>query len=169
MSTVTKILVVKVRPMNLFSDIRPVSEIERASSPHPWLANDFKRVMRLANTVGLVAESGGVVVGFLVYEVHLSALWLRNLAVNPVCRRMGVGRELIKRVCKEAGAKKKLSVGGIVAECNLDAQVFLRDVFEPDPGFRWERTLPNYYHNDIGLATECKEDGYEFRWYVGKK
>jgi [ribosomal protein S18]-alanine N-acetyltransferase len=152
-----QVLAVKVRVANWHRDARDIVAIEQASFSRPWSSEDFRKTLGRPNTVCLVAEAGGMAVGFLVYEVRSTSLWAINMAVQPVCRRHGVGQQLMAKVLLDASRRSKLSVGCVASEYNLEAHLFLRA-----QGFQAKRVLKGYYLNDVGAPTQTVEDGYEF-------
>ena len=73
-------------------DMPDVLRIEHGSDDHPWSEEDFLRCLRQRNCIGMVAEQGERVVGFMIYELHKAKLHILNFAVHPAFRRYGVGR-----------------------------------------------------------------------------
>src|SRR4051794_39786908 len=55
-------------------DMPEVLAIEHASFDFPWGEEEFLRVLRQRNCIGMVAEHGERVVGFMIYELHKSKL-----------------------------------------------------------------------------------------------
>ncbi len=121
---------VKIRWM-LNESMEAVTRIERASYANPWSREDFLRHLRPKTCIGVVAESHGSVVGYMVYENYRRRVYLHNLAVDPTYRRMGVGRELVGRLLKRLTQNKSDIIALEVRESNLTAQLFFRSM-----GFR---------------------------------
>ncbi len=68
-------------------DMPEVLDIERQSFEFPWSEDDFVRCLRQRNCIGMVAEHGDRVVGFMIYELHKTRLHIlefrRGAAVPP--------------------------------------------------------------------------------------
>ena len=73
-------------------DMPEVLAIEHAGFEFPWCEEEFLRVLRQRNCIGMVAELGERVVGFMIYELHKSKLNILDFAVHPEFRRQGGGR-----------------------------------------------------------------------------
>jgi len=79
-------------------DMREVLDIEQTSFEFPWLEEDFIRCLRQRNCIGMVAEHGDQVVGFMIYELHKSRLHILNFAVFDQARQRGVGQQMIDKL-----------------------------------------------------------------------
>jgi ribosomal-protein-alanine N-acetyltransferase len=90
------------------SDLEQVMAIERASFPLPWLEQHFLDEINSAVAFPLTAfDPDGRVAGYICPMQVLDEGHILNVAVDPVCRGMGVGRLLVQRVlddCRAAGA-----------------------------------------------------------------
>ena len=73
-------------------DMPSVLAIEQECFEFPWYEDDFIRCLRQRNCIGMVAEHGERVVGFMIYELHKAKLQVLNFAVAGEFRRGGVGR-----------------------------------------------------------------------------
>src|SRR3989475_11299114 len=71
-------------------DMPEVLQAEQLSFEFAWTEEDFLRCLRQRNCIGMVAEQGEKVVGFMIYELHKSKLHILNFAVHPSWRRGGV-------------------------------------------------------------------------------
>jgi ribosomal-protein-alanine N-acetyltransferase len=100
-----------------------VLHIERESFAYPWTEEDFIRVLRQRNCIGMVIESDFDVIGYMVYELHKTRLVALNLAVHPDRRRQGVGSQLVDKLISKLGSRRN-SIELEVADFNLDAQLF---------------------------------------------
>lgn len=124
-------------------DMAEVMEIEHLSFPDfPWLEDDFIRSLRQRNCIGMVAEHGAEVVGFMVYELYKSRLHLLNFAVHPKYRRMGVGHQMVGKLLNKLSTQRRSRITLEVRETNLSAQLFWRDM-----GFRAISVLRDYYED----------------------
>src|SRR5271168_1726673 len=68
-------------------DMPEVLAIEHASFEFPWCEEEFLRVLRQRNCIGMVAEYGERVVGFMIYELHKNKLHVLDFATHPEFRR----------------------------------------------------------------------------------
>jgi len=137
-------------------DMPEVLEIERQSFAAPWAEQDFLRCIGQRNCIGMVAEQGEEVVGFMVYQLHHGKLHLMDLAVHPAHRRWGIGAQMVaKLVSKLSLSHRRKRITLIVAETNLGAQLFFRA-----QGFRALRVLR-------GHLNDGAEDAYLMRYRLG--
>lgn len=154
----------KTRSTSVATRIRPIEQrdmpqvygIEAANFPYPWSDLDFVRCLRQRNCSGMVAERGGKVVGFMVYEFHCKRMHLLNLAVHAACHRQGVGSSLIRDLHSHLGNRRK----SLMLECretNVDAQMFFRAM-----GFKAIALLKDFYDD------RPDEDAYLFRLRHGE-
>lgn len=72
-------------------DMEDVLRIERSSFDNPWTDDNFLKCLRQRNCIGMVAEQDFEIVGYMIYELHKSKIHILNFAVDPICRRVGVG------------------------------------------------------------------------------
>ncbi len=92
-------------------------------SPEDFLDNEINK----SNSICMVAETGGKVVGYVFYEIRPTKLKITHLAVDIAFRRKGVGRAMISKLFSKLTEKRsKLFV--FVSEYGLDLQLFLRDL-----------------------------------------
>jgi ribosomal-protein-alanine N-acetyltransferase len=115
-----------------------VLQIERESFQGPWTEDDFLGALRNRNVIGMVAEHGGKVVGFLIFALHKAKLHILNFAVNPSWRRQGVGGQMVGKLSNYR--RKRIALE--VRETNLPALLFLRS-----QGFRAVKLLRGHYQD----------------------
>src|SRR3989338_9238219 len=84
---------VNVRQM-IRRDMPEVLQIEQKSFEYAWTEEYFLRCLRQRNCIGMVAEYGDKVVGFMIYELHKAKLHILNFAVHPSWRRLAVGTQM---------------------------------------------------------------------------
>jgi ribosomal-protein-alanine N-acetyltransferase len=106
-------------------DMLEVYEIERHGLAQ-WCEEGFLARLRKENCIGMVAEHGEKVVGFLMYELHKHHLRLTNLAVHPAWRRLGVGRQMIDKIASKLSSHRRTRLTVDVHENNLDGQLFFK-------------------------------------------
>src|ERR1700735_1319008 len=79
-------------------DMPEVLQTAQESFEYSWTEEDFLRCLRQRNCIGMVAEQGERVVGFMIYELHKAKLHILNFAVHPHYRRVGVGSQMVSNV-----------------------------------------------------------------------
>ncbi len=148
MSVLTK---VHVRWM-IQRDISEVLAIEHASFEYPWCEEDFLRVLRQWNCIGMVAERTDrldSVIGFHVYELHRDKIHVLDFAVDAKFRRHGIGTQLMEKLSGKLSAARRNRITIFLRESNLCGQLFCRQ-------FGFLAT-----HVDREHYPDTGEDGYE--------
>ncbi len=123
-------------------DMPEVLQAEQASFEYSWTEEDFLRCLRQRNCIGMVAEQGDKVVGFMIYELHKSKLHILNFAVQPSYRRLGVGLQMVTKLISKLSSHRRTRITLEVRETNLAAQLFFQH-----QGFRALRVLRAYYED----------------------
>jgi ribosomal-protein-alanine N-acetyltransferase len=123
-------------------DMPEVLQAEQESFEYSWTEEDFLRCLRQRNCIGMVAEAGEKVVGFMIYELHKSKLHILNFAVSPACRRVGIGNQMVAKLISKLSSHRRTRITLEVRETNLGAQLFFRS-----QGFRAVRVLRSYYED----------------------
>ena len=123
-------------------DMPEVLQAEQESFEFAWTEEDFLRCLRQRNCIGMVAERGEKVVGFMIYELHKSKLHIMNFAVSPSCRRVGIGQQMVAKLISKLSSHRRTRITLEVRETNLVAQLFFRT-----QGFRAVRVLRSYYED----------------------
>ena len=129
-------------------DMAEVLDIERESFEFPWYEEDFIRCLRQRNCIGMVAEHGERVVGFMIYELHKTRLHILNFAVAEAFRRCDVGRQMADKLISKLSSQRRTRITLEVRETNLPAQLFFKQL-----GFRATSVLRSYY-------DDSPEDAY---------
>jgi ribosomal-protein-alanine N-acetyltransferase len=135
-------------------DMAEVLDIERGSFEFPWYEEDFIRCLRQRNCIGMVAEHGERVVGFMIYELHKSRLHILNFSVADAFRYRDVGRQMANKLISKLSSQRRTRISLEVRETNLTAQLFFKQL-----GFRATTVLRSYYE-------DSPEDAYlmQFRY-----
>ncbi|GIW98959.1 MAG: hypothetical protein KatS3mg111_2292 [Pirellulaceae bacterium] len=133
-------------------DMPAVLEIEEASFEFPWSEEEFINCLRQRHCIGMVAEVGGEVAGFMVYELHRHRLQLINFAVSPKFRRQGVGSAMVEKLISKLSLDRRNRILLEVRETNLPAQLFFRSM-----NFRATAVLRDYYE-------DTTEDAYVMQY-----
>lgn len=131
-------------------DLMEVVDIERQSFRAPWDEAAVLRLLRRRSAIGMVAELGDRVVGFMLYEHRKDRIHLRRLAVHPAFRARGVGTQLVTKLSARLTHRRPLLTLK-VRETNAVAVAFYRA-----RGFH-ATGLDHGYYPDTG------EDAYRFQ------
>ncbi|HEV3255549.1 MAG TPA: ribosomal protein S18-alanine N-acetyltransferase [Gemmataceae bacterium] len=123
-------------------DMPEVLQTEQECFEYAWTEEDFLRCLRQRNCIGMVAEQGEKVVGFMIYELHKSKLHILNFAVSPGFRRNSVGGQMVAKLISKLSNHRRTRITLAVRETNLGAQLFFRS-----QGFRATRVLRGYYED----------------------
>ncbi len=137
-------------------DMPEVLQIEQDSFDYSWTEEDFLRCLRQRNCIGMVAEHGEKVVGFMIYELHKSKLHILNFAVAPAFRRIGIGGQMIAKLVGKLSSHRRTKITLAVRETNLNAQIFFRT-----QEFKALKVLRHYYE-DSG------EDAYLMQFRIAE-
>ena len=136
-------------------DMPEVLAAELESFEYSWTEEDFLRCLRQRNCIGMVAEQGERVVGFMIYELHKAKLHILNFAVHPRARRLGVGGQMVGKLIGKLSSHRRTRITLEVRESNLLAQLFFKAQH-----FKGTRVLRGFYE-DSG------EDAYLMQYSLG--
>jgi ribosomal-protein-alanine N-acetyltransferase len=123
-------------------DMPEVLRAEQESFEYSWTEEDFLRCLRQRNCIGMVAERGEKVVGFMIYELHKTKLHILNFAVHPDYRRMGIGSQMVAKLISKLSSHRRTRITLEVRETNLAAQLFFRH-----EGFLALKVLRGFYED----------------------
>jgi len=123
-------------------DMPEVLAIEEQAFEFPWQEEDFIRCLRQRNCIGMVAEAGERVVGFMIYELHKTRLHILNFAVHEQLRRRGIGAQMARKLMSKLSLDRRSRIVLEIRETNLPAQLFFRSL-----GFRAVSVLRNFYED----------------------
>ena len=123
-------------------DMPEVLQAEQMSFEYAWTEEDFLRCLRQRNCIGMVAEHGEKVVGFMIYELHKAKLHILNFAVHPSWRRVAVGSQMVAKLISKLSSHRRTRIMLEVRETNLVAQLFFRK-----QEFRAVRVLRSFYED----------------------
>ena len=123
-------------------DMPEVLATEEESFEYCWTEEDFLRCLRQRNCIGMVAELGEKVVGFMIYELHKNKLHILNFAVAPAYRRLGIGTQMVTKLVGKLSSHRRTRITLAVRETNLPAQLFFRS-----QEFRAMKVLRGYYED----------------------
>ena len=132
-------------------DMPEVLAIEHASFEYPWCEEEFLRVLRQRNCIGMVAEYGERVVGFMIYELHKNKLHVLDFATHPDFRRQGVGQQMVAKLVGKLSSHRRTKIVLHVRETSLAAQYFYRS-----QGFRATEVVREHF-GDTGEDAYLKQ------------
>jgi ribosomal-protein-alanine N-acetyltransferase len=135
-------------------DMPEVLSIEHAGFEYPWCEEEFLRVLRQRNCIGMVAELGERVVGFMIYELHKNRLVILDFAVHPEMSRHGIGSQMVAKLVGKLSSHRRTKIVLHVRETNLHAQYFFSK-----QGFRAVEVAREHY-GDTG------EDAYVMQYLL---
>lgn len=123
-------------------DLEEVLGIETRSFEFAWTEEDFLRCLRKRNVIGMVAEYGDRIVGYMLYRLSKCEVTVVNFAVDPRYRRTGVGAQLATKLLGKLSSHRRRGAVLMVRESNLTAQLFFRAC-----GFRAAGVTRGYYED----------------------
>lgn len=139
-------------------DIPRVMEIENASFGSPFQEETLLACLRDRHTIGMVIETSrysnlteeAEVIGYMVYHLSSKQISLVRFAVDPECRREGVGTAMIVKLKSKLTNRERTKLSITVRESNLAACRFFAN-----QGFRATGVLREHYESPT-------DDGYTF-------
>jgi [ribosomal protein S18]-alanine N-acetyltransferase len=135
-------------------DMPEVLAIEHASFEYPWCEEEFLRVLRQRNCIGMVAELGERIVGFMIYELHRNKIQVLDFATHAEFRRKGIGRQMIAKLVGKLSTQRRNRIALYVRETNLAGQLFYRI-----SGFRASEVAREHY-------ADSGEDAYLMQYHL---
>jgi [ribosomal protein S18]-alanine N-acetyltransferase len=105
-------------------DMPEVLAIEAASFDYPWDEDELLRHLRQPHHIGMVAEHGERVVGYMVYELLKGRIHVLDFAVPPGFRRQGVGHQMAAALVGKLSYHRRTRITTEVRETNLAGQLF---------------------------------------------
>jgi ribosomal-protein-alanine N-acetyltransferase len=133
-------------------DLSQVLDIERHTFEFPWSEDEFVRLLRELNCIGMIAEENDRVVGYAIYEIHKNRFHVLNFAVAPLHRRLGIGRAMLAKLVERLSPDRRKRIVLECRESNTAAQLFFRS-----QGFKAVSILRGFYDDTI-------EDAYVFQY-----
>lgn len=131
-------------------DMPEILAIERECFEYPWTEEDFLMTLRQRNVIGMVADDGSKIHGYVIYELLKGQLHVLNFAVAPWLRREGLGTRMVQKLKYKLSQQRRTQLILEIRETNLDAQRFFRS-----QGFLAYSVLRGHY-------TDTDEDAFAF-------
>jgi ribosomal-protein-alanine N-acetyltransferase len=111
-------------------------------------------VLRQRNCIGMVAEYGERIVGFMIYELHRNKIHVLDFATHADFRRTGVGRQMVAKLVGKLSSQRRNRIALYIRETNLPAQLFYRVM-----GFRATEVVREHY-------PDTGEDAYTMQYHL---
>lgn len=92
----------------------------------PWDEEKFLNTLIKSNCIGMIAESEGQFLGYMIYELHKTCFYIANLAVVETNRRQKIGTQLVKLLKDRLNINRRHSLNTNVRETDLPTQLFLK-------------------------------------------
>lgn len=123
------------------TDMDAVAELERISFPIPWKREFFASEVGQAHRFNrVVRASGGILAGYVFCAFAGGEIHVNKIAVDPLFRRRGVARLLMKEVLDFSARIEAEEIYLEVRPSNLPARNFYMTL-----GFREVGRRPQYY------------------------
>jgi [ribosomal protein S18]-alanine N-acetyltransferase len=135
-------------------DMPEVLAIDAASYPERWGEETFLTHLRNHSTIGMVAELGETVVGFMLYELHKSSIGLIRFAVAPVRRYEGVGRQMTDKLAGKLASHHRTRI-----VCEVDERLTAGHLFLGRVGYVATRIVPGDDHDDYRFVYRFMDEG----------
>jgi ribosomal-protein-alanine N-acetyltransferase len=103
--------VIELRRLEL-RDLNEIEEIERGSYPTPWSRSMFAGELAKPSSIclGAVDTDRDELVGYLIISRYVDAWHVMNVAVDPACRRRGIGTTLLRQLLAIVGETTQLTL-----------------------------------------------------------
>ena len=111
-----------VRQMQV-QDVQSVAALEKNIFSQPWTEQGFLDALNLGNTIFLVAEEHGKIVGYIGMYLPLDEGEITNVAVDFSKRCQGIGESLLKEA---VGTAEKQGIARIVLEVRISNKSAIR-------------------------------------------
>ena len=139
----------------IHSDLDAVLAIEQASQTAAhWPRAKYETAIGHNQTLFLIAERGGEVVGFILASTAIQEWELENVAVLPSVRRQRIGLALLNAIISAAERAVATEIRQEIRASNLAAQRLGQHA-----GFIQEGRRPGYYRDP-------QEDALLFKYLV---
>ncbi len=129
-------------------DILQVVEIEKNTFSQPWSEKSFRDTLNREDTLYLVAEEQGEILGYCGLWQSLDEGEIPNVAVKERARRRGVGKALLTEMLSQG---KKRGITAYTLEVRVSNRVAIR-LYEK-AGFRQEGLRPRFYSKPVEDAV----------------
>lgn len=147
-------MTISIRPMTA-QDVARVYVIELSAYPFPWTEQILSDCLRVGYGCW-VAESDGVIVGYVIYSMAAGEAHILNLCVDPLYQRRGLGQQVLTHVIAQLRQQPVDTVFLEVRQSNKPAQRLYQKL-----GFNEIGRRKNYYPAQVG-----REDALMFALHL---
>ena len=128
-----------IREMTL-EDIEQVYDLEKSIFSIPWSKNSFESSVKNKNTLFIVAEEEGEILGYLGMYIFSDEADISNVAVSKQYRRQHIAKQMMDDILLKAQAAGVKHVTLEVRETNVAAIKLYKNMGFVEAGIR-----KNYY------------------------
>lgn len=121
-------------------DIPQIEEIEQSTFSQPWSAHGFLTALRNENTIYIIVEENGEILGYLGLWKSLEEADITNVAVKEAARRRGVA-DLLLQEAKKLACECKITALTLEVRASNVAAIHLYEKH----GFHSVGVRPNFY------------------------
>ena len=139
-----------IREMTL-QDVARAAEIEKECFSIPWSEKSFEDSLSREDTLFLVCEEEGVVVGYIGMYLSFDEGSITNVAVSPSFRKRGCGEALVKGAKERAKEKQIETIFLEVRVSNAPAISLYKKLEFEELGIR-----KNFYEHPVEDAIIMK-------------
>jgi ribosomal-protein-alanine N-acetyltransferase len=107
-------------------DMNEVCEMEILACEDSWGYQNIVKKLRQKNCIGMVAEAGEKVVGYMLYDIHFRDVGLLRLVVHPDWQRRAVGSQMVEKLKSRLSRCRRNRITVEVPDHLLSAHLFLR-------------------------------------------
>ena len=129
-------------------DLNKILEINRISFVQPWPQSEFEKHIEES----FVAKEDGKIAGFIVGKTSGKTGTIKLIAVNPDCRKKGIGQKLIEYILSYF-KEKELSEAAVRSRVSNQDSIAVLKSF----GFDIIETVENYYKDSENAYLMKKE------------
>ena len=122
--------------------VEQIAKLEKLCFSDPWSENSIASELCNPLSMWLVAETDGIVVGYVGSQTVMDETDMMNIAVHPDCRRQGIAAALVNALVASLQDMGSRSLTLEVRASNAPARA-LYDML----GFQQVGLRRNYYHN----------------------
>lgn len=126
------------------ADMPAVLAIEYESYSVPWSEATFRGLLRRRDAEMIVAEAGGVIIGYAIFWTVLDQSELGNVAVTRAWRGQGIGQQLVDDVLRRADQRGVREIFLEVRPSNTSARRLYERL-----GFTQVGRRRNYYQEPV--------------------
>lgn len=131
------------------NDITALAALDAHCNPHPWSEKHFQAAVQSPHNTVLLAENGGILQGFIVWQQVLDEMELHLIATAPEYRRQGLAAHLLQQMFQAAEQQQVTRIFLEVRAGNTAArQLYLQN------GFTQTALRPNYYGAEDAVLME---------------